>query len=86
MFDRRALIGAIILGVIIVASPAYTQEKSIVVASTTSGMKRKYHILDRELCRSLHLSRQPSCPLWVKKQTSRHLQRMSALPPKADID
>jgi tungstate transport system substrate-binding protein len=37
MFDPRALIGAIILvGVIIVASPAYTQEKSIVVASTTS--------------------------------------------------
>ena len=33
MFDRRALIGEIILGVIIVASPAYTQEKSIVVAS-----------------------------------------------------
>ena len=38
MFDRRALIGAIILvGVTIVASPAYTQEKSIVVASTTSA-------------------------------------------------
>jgi tungstate transport system substrate-binding protein len=37
MFDRRALIGAIILAVIIVASPAYTQEKSIVVASTTSA-------------------------------------------------
>jgi tungstate transport system substrate-binding protein len=38
MLDRRALIGAIILvGVIIVASPAYTQEKSIVVASTTSA-------------------------------------------------
>ena len=39
MFDRRALIDAIILvGVIIVASPAYTQqEKSIVVASTTSA-------------------------------------------------
>ena len=37
MFERRALIDAIILvGVIIVASPAYTQEKSIVVASTTS--------------------------------------------------
>src|SRR5689334_24866450 len=37
MFDRRALIDAIILvGVTIVASPAYTQEKSIVVASTTS--------------------------------------------------
>jgi len=37
MFYRRALIDAIILvGVIIVASPAYTQEKSIVVASTTS--------------------------------------------------
>jgi tungstate transport system substrate-binding protein len=37
MFDSRALIGAIILvGVIIVSSPAYTQEKSIVVASTTS--------------------------------------------------
>jgi len=38
MFDRRALICAIILvGAIIVASPAYTQEKSIVVASTTSA-------------------------------------------------
>ncbi len=38
MFDRRALIRAIILvSVIIVASPAYTQEKSIVVASTTSA-------------------------------------------------
>jgi len=37
MFDRRALIDAIILvGVIIVASPAYAQEKSIAVASTTS--------------------------------------------------
>src|SRR5689334_3496543 len=37
MFDRRVLIDAIILvGVTIVASPAYTQEKSIVVASTTS--------------------------------------------------
>jgi tungstate transport system substrate-binding protein len=38
MFVRRALIDAIILvGVIIVAPPAYTQEKSIVVASTTSA-------------------------------------------------
>jgi tungstate transport system substrate-binding protein len=38
MFDHRALIGAIILvGVTIVASPAYAQEKSIVVASTTSA-------------------------------------------------
>ena len=38
MFDHRALIGAIILvGVIIVASPAYTQDKSIIVASTTSA-------------------------------------------------
>ncbi len=34
---QRALFGTIILGVIIVASPAYTQEKSIVVASTTSA-------------------------------------------------
>ena len=34
---QRALIGTIILGIIIVASPAYTQEKSIVVASTTSA-------------------------------------------------
>ena len=34
---QRALIGTIILGVTIVASPAYTQEKSIVVASTTSA-------------------------------------------------
>jgi tungstate transport system substrate-binding protein len=38
VFDHRALIGAIILvGVTIVASPAYTQEKSIVAASTTSA-------------------------------------------------
>ena len=38
MFDRRVLIGAIILvGVTIVASPACTQEKSVVVASTTSA-------------------------------------------------
>jgi tungstate transport system substrate-binding protein len=34
---QRALIGTIILGGVIVASPAYTQEKSIVVASTTSA-------------------------------------------------
>jgi tungstate transport system substrate-binding protein len=34
---QRALIGTIILGVIIVASPAYTQDKFIVVASTTSA-------------------------------------------------
>jgi tungstate transport system substrate-binding protein len=34
---QSALIGTIILGVIIVASPAHTQEKSIVVASTTSA-------------------------------------------------
>jgi ABC-type tungstate transport system permease subunit len=38
MFDRRAVIDAIIVvGVIIFASPAYAQEKSIVVASTTSA-------------------------------------------------
>ncbi len=36
MFHRRALIAAMALGVLIVASPAYTQDKSIVVASTTS--------------------------------------------------
>src|ERR1700751_1456683 len=36
MFSRRVLIGFIALSVIIVAPPAYTQEKSIVVASTTS--------------------------------------------------
>jgi tungstate transport system substrate-binding protein len=37
MFDHRALIGAIVLvGVFIVSSPAYTQDKSIIVASTTS--------------------------------------------------
>ena len=36
MFDRRALITAITLGVIIVAPPAYAQDGSIVVASTTS--------------------------------------------------
>ena len=35
MFDRRALIAAI-LGIFTVVPPAYTQEKSIVVASTTS--------------------------------------------------
>jgi tungstate transport system substrate-binding protein len=36
MFNRRALIAAIALGVIIVAPPAYAQDKSIIVASTTS--------------------------------------------------
>src|SRR5262249_50597255 len=36
MFNRRALIAAIALSVIIVAPPAYAQDKSIVVASTTS--------------------------------------------------
>ena len=36
MFSRRTLIASIALGVIIVAPPAYTQDKSIVVASTTS--------------------------------------------------
>jgi tungstate transport system substrate-binding protein len=37
MFDRRALIGAVILGIFTVVPPAYAQEKSIVVASTTSA-------------------------------------------------
>ena len=36
MFNRRGLIAAITLGVVIVASPAYAQDKSIIVASTTS--------------------------------------------------
>jgi len=36
MFDRRTLIAAIALAVIVVAPPAYAQDKSIVVASTTS--------------------------------------------------
>jgi tungstate transport system substrate-binding protein len=36
MFSRRTVIAAVTLGVIIVAAPAYTQDKSIVVASTTS--------------------------------------------------
>jgi tungstate transport system substrate-binding protein len=36
MFHRRILIAAIALGVLIVAPPAYTEDKSIVVASTTS--------------------------------------------------
>src|SRR6516225_4835619 len=36
MFDRRTLIAAISLAVIVVAPPAYAQDKSIVVASTTS--------------------------------------------------
>src|SRR5215470_7116477 len=36
MLHRRALIAAIALGVFVVAAPAYTQDKSIVVASTTS--------------------------------------------------
>jgi tungstate transport system substrate-binding protein len=37
MFDRRALIAAITLGIFTVVPPAYAQEKSIVVASTTSA-------------------------------------------------
>src|ERR1700751_1456909 len=36
MFSRRVLIGFIALSVIIVAPPAYPQDKSIIVASTTS--------------------------------------------------
>ena len=36
MFDRRTLIVTIALTVIVVASPAYAQDKSIIVASTTS--------------------------------------------------
>jgi tungstate transport system substrate-binding protein len=36
MFNRRALIAAVALSVIIIAPPAYAQDKSIVVASTTS--------------------------------------------------
>src|SRR5215469_13097013 len=36
MLSRRTLIASIALGVIIVATSAYTQDKSIVVASTTS--------------------------------------------------
>ena len=36
MFDRRTLIAAIALVVVIVAPPAYAQDKSIIVASTTS--------------------------------------------------
>ena len=37
MVDRRALIAAITLGIFTVVPPAYSQEKSIVVASTTSA-------------------------------------------------
>jgi tungstate transport system substrate-binding protein len=37
VFERRALVAAIILGIFTVVPPAYTQEKSIVVASTTSA-------------------------------------------------
>ena len=37
MFSRRTLIAAITLSVFIIASPAYTQDKFIVVASTTSA-------------------------------------------------
>ena len=36
MLSRRTLIASIALGVIIVAPPAYAQDKSIIVASTTS--------------------------------------------------
>jgi len=36
MFNRRTLIAAIALSVIIIATPVYAQDKSIIVASTTS--------------------------------------------------
>ena len=36
MFNRRALIAVIALGLLVVAPPTYAQDKSIVVASTTS--------------------------------------------------
>ena len=46
-------------------------------------MKRKYHILDRELCRSLHLSRQPHVRFGSK--TDIGLSRHVRFTPKADI-
>ena len=36
MFHRRALIVAIVLGFLVVAAPSFAQDKSILVASTTS--------------------------------------------------
>jgi tungstate transport system substrate-binding protein len=36
MFSRRTLIAAIALGFLVIAPPTYAQDKSIVVASTTS--------------------------------------------------
>jgi len=36
MFNRRALIAAIALGFLLITPPTYAQDKSIVVASTTS--------------------------------------------------
>ena len=36
MFNRRALIAAIALSILVVAPRTYAQDKSIVVASTTS--------------------------------------------------
>jgi len=36
MFDRRSLIAALALGAIVITSPGHAQDKSIVVASTTS--------------------------------------------------
>src|SRR5262249_52056016 len=47
---------------------------------TTSGMKRKYHILDRELCRSLHLSRQPHVRFGSKADIQRSLTNVRFTP------
>jgi len=50
------------------------------------GYQKTITFLDRELRRSLHASGQLPTSALGQKQTSRHLQPMSALPPKADID
>ena len=51
MLSRRTLIASIALGVIIVAPPAYAQDKSIIVASTTSTQDSG---LFESYCRSLN--------------------------------
>ena len=55
MLSRRTLIASIALGVIIVAPPAYAQDKSIIVASTTSTQDSG---LFESYCRSLNKRRE----------------------------
>src|SRR6516164_1350030 len=51
-----------------------------------AGQLKEYHILDRELCGRWHLGGPQLMSALGQKQTLGRARRMSALPPKADMD